>query len=160
MLLAVSKDVQCELLAIRADLQMAVRTFAQFGRYGAAERMLVIIDRSLNNLIRDAAVLVQMQEELGAVAVAAIGATAPENGPRRLASDADDHLTVALDRTNGVGKTGRYGHTIEAELTGHVVDGLVAELLGDAMAASARKSATCLKFPLPKQPRDVPPNAD
>lgn len=61
--LAVSKDVQDELLAIRADLETAMVKFIRDGHYGAAERMLVIIDRSLHNLIRDAAIVAQSSDE-------------------------------------------------------------------------------------------------
>jgi hypothetical protein len=61
--LAVSKDVQDELAAIRADLQTAMLKFIRDKHYGAAERLLVIVDRSLNNLIRDAAVMGQGDEE-------------------------------------------------------------------------------------------------
>jgi hypothetical protein len=57
MSLAVSKDVQDELLAIRADLETAMLKFVRDRHYGAAERMLVIVDRSLHNLIRDAAIV-------------------------------------------------------------------------------------------------------
>ena len=61
--LAVSKDVQDELAAIRADLQTAMLKFIRDKHYGAAERLLVIVDRSLNNLIRDAAVMGQGDDE-------------------------------------------------------------------------------------------------
>jgi len=54
--LAVSKAVQDELATIRADLQTAMIKFTKDRHYGAAERMLVIVDRSLHNLIRDAVV--------------------------------------------------------------------------------------------------------
>jgi hypothetical protein len=66
--LAVSKDVQDELLAIRADLEAAMLKFIQDRHYGAAERMLVIVDRSLHNLIRDAAIVVPGQDSNGAYA--------------------------------------------------------------------------------------------
>lgn len=62
MSLAVSKDVQDELLAIRADLETAMQKFIREKHYGAAERMLVIVDRSLHNLIRDAAVVIPSQD--------------------------------------------------------------------------------------------------
>jgi hypothetical protein len=55
--LAISKDVQDELLAIRADLETAMFKFIQDRHYGAAERILVTVDRSLHNLIRDAAIV-------------------------------------------------------------------------------------------------------
>jgi hypothetical protein len=61
--LAVSKDVLDELLAIRADLETAMLKFVCDRHYGAAERMLVIVDRSLHNLIRDAAIVAQSHEE-------------------------------------------------------------------------------------------------
>ena len=60
--LAVSKDVQDELLAIRADLETAMLKFTRSRHYGTAERMLVVIDRSLHNLIRDAAIVAQSSE--------------------------------------------------------------------------------------------------
>jgi hypothetical protein len=68
--LAVSKDVQDELLAIRADLETAMLKFIRDRHYGAAERMLVIVDRSLHNLIRDAAIVAQSHEEPKVEAVA------------------------------------------------------------------------------------------
>jgi hypothetical protein len=77
MRLAVSKDVQDELSAIRADLQTAMRKFIRDKHYGAAERMLVIVDRSLNNLIRDASVVDQGEgwgENRGILVVARSGA--------------------------------------------------------------------------------------
>ena len=69
--LSVSKDVQDELLAIRADLETAMLKFIRDRHYGAAERMLVIIDRSLHNLIRDAAIVAQSADEpkIDAIAV-------------------------------------------------------------------------------------------
>jgi hypothetical protein len=63
MTLAVSREVQDELLAMRADLETAMLKFIRDRHYGAAERMLVIVDRSLHNLIRDAAVLAQNSDE-------------------------------------------------------------------------------------------------
>jgi hypothetical protein len=64
--LAVSKDVQDELLAIRADLETAMLKFIRDRHYGAAERMLVIVDRSLHNLIRDAAIMAPSAEGVAA----------------------------------------------------------------------------------------------
>lgn len=69
--LAVSKDVQDELLAIRADLETAMLKFIRDRHYGAAERMLVTIDRSLHNLIRDAAIVAQSSDEPTVEAIAA-----------------------------------------------------------------------------------------
>jgi hypothetical protein len=69
--LAVSKDVQDELLAIRADLETAMLKFVRDRHYGAAERMLVTIDRSLHNLIRDAAIVAQSSDEPTVEAIAA-----------------------------------------------------------------------------------------
>jgi hypothetical protein len=61
--LAVSKAVQDELSTIRADLQAALTKFVKDRHYGTAERMLVIVDRSLHNLIRDAVVLAPNPDE-------------------------------------------------------------------------------------------------
>ena len=69
--LAVSKDVQDELSAIRADLQTAMLKFIRDRHYGTVERMLVLIDRSLHNLIRDAVVLAPSPDESKAPAIAA-----------------------------------------------------------------------------------------
>jgi hypothetical protein len=80
--LAVSKEVQDELLAIRADLETAMHKFIQDRHYGAAERMLVIVDRSLHNLIRDAAIVVQGPGEPRVDAIAVPCATASESGQR------------------------------------------------------------------------------
>ena len=44
--------------------------FIQDRHYGAAERMLVIVDRSLHNLIRDAAIVPHEGDEPKAEAVA------------------------------------------------------------------------------------------
>lgn len=74
--LAVSKDVQDELLAIRADLETAMLEFIRDRHYGAAERMLVIVDRSLHNLIRDAAVVVPCSDQQSVLPLMSNGETA------------------------------------------------------------------------------------
>jgi len=74
---AVSKDVQDGLAAIRADPETAMLKFIRDKHYGAAERLLVIVDRSLNNLIRDAAVMSQGDELRGIMVVARSSALTP-----------------------------------------------------------------------------------
>ena len=94
MSLAVSKDVQDELLAIRADLETAMLRFIRDKHYGAAERMLVIVDRSLHNLIRDAALVTAISDEPSVLSLMSSGGETSTTSPPASSnqrSDADNH---------------------------------------------------------------------
>ena len=93
--LAVSKDVQDELLAIRADLETAMLKFIRDRHYGAAERMLVVVDRSLHNLIRDAAIVTTPGPD--GPSVLSLMSNGGESSARSKACDGTDNRTVSPD---------------------------------------------------------------